>query len=100
MEGRTAAVSLFSEPVKPHRHALAYAFHHETRVNPARISFMNNRDKLAVARAELARLLVAWPSFDGLMIHALDEMDRGVGGPRIPMPEAIANEPQAPDPDL
>jgi hypothetical protein len=99
-EGRTATVSLFSESVEARRDMLAYAFHHEIRVNPARISFMNNRDKLEVARTELARLLVAWPSFDGLMIHALDQMDRGVGGPRITMPEDRANEPQAPDPDL
>jgi hypothetical protein len=100
IEGRTATVSLFSNPAEARQDDLAYAFHHETRINPARISFMNNRDKLAVARAELTRLLVAWPSFDGLMIHALDKTDRGVGGPRILVPEARANEPQAPDPDL
>ena len=100
MEDRTASVSLFSEPVAARPGASAYAFHHETRVNPARISFMDNRDKLAVARAELSRLLAAWPSFDGLMIHALDETDRDLGGPRIPMPEARVDEPQAPDPDL
>jgi hypothetical protein len=99
-EGRKASVSLFSKPAVARQDALAYAFHHETRVNPARISFMDNRDKLAVARAALTRLLVAWPSFDGLMIHALDESERGFGGPRIPEPEARANEPQAPDPDL
>ena len=100
MEGRKATVSLFSNLAEARQDDLAYAFHHETRINPARISFMNNRDKLAVARAELTRLLVAWPSFDGLMIHALDKTDRGVGGPRILVPEARANEPQAPDPDL
>lgn len=100
MEGRTATVSLFSEPVAADRDVLAYEFDHEIRVNPARISFMNDRSKLAVARAELTRLLVAWPSFDGLMIHALDDTDRGVGGPRISKPEARTNEPQAPDPDL
>jgi hypothetical protein len=99
MAGRKATVSLFSHPAV-RQNALAYAFHHETRVNPARISFMNNKDKLAVARAKLARLLVAWPSFDGLMIHALDETDRGFGGPRILLPEARANEPQASDSDL
>lgn len=99
-ENGIATVSLLSEPTRAHQGALAYAFHHETRVNPARISFMNNRDKLAVAQAELARLLVAWPSFDGLMIHALDEADGGLGGPRIPMPETRVNEPQASDPDL
>ena len=99
-ENGIATVSLLSEPARAHQGALVYAFHHETRVNPARISFMNNRDKLAVARAELARLLVAWPSFDGLMIHALDEADDGLGGPRIPMPETRANDPQASDPDL
>jgi hypothetical protein len=100
IEGQTATVSLLSEPAEARQDALAYAFDQETRVNPARISFMNNRDKLAVARAELTRLLVAWPSFDGLMIHALDETDGGVGGPHIQMPEARANEPQASDPDL
>ncbi|MEO4002023.1 hypothetical protein [Mesorhizobium sp. CAU 1732] len=100
MGDRTATVSLFSEPVAARGAALAYAFQRETRVNPARISFMNNVDKLAVARAELSRLLAAWPSFDGLMIHALDETDRGLGGPRIPMPEARVDEPQAPNPDL
>lgn len=99
-ENGIATVSLLSKPTRAQQGALAYAFHQETRVNPARISFMNNRAKLAVARAELSRLLVAWPSFDGLMIHALDEMDRGLGGPRIPMPEARANEPQTSDPDL
>lgn len=100
VEGRTATVSLFSEPVAARGDALAYAFQREARVNPARISFMNNRDKLAIARAELSRLLAAWPSFDGLMIHALDKADRGLGRPRIPMPEARVDEPQAPDPDL
>jgi hypothetical protein len=100
MEGPTGTVSLFSEPVEARRDELAYAFHHEIRVNPARISFMNNRDKLAVARTELARLLVAWPSFDGLMIHGLDETGRGAGGPRMQTPEARADERQAPDPDL
>jgi hypothetical protein len=99
-EGRTATVSLLAKPVPVRQGELAYAFHHETRINPTRISFMNNRDKLAVARTELARLLVAWPSFDGLMIHALDETDRGRGGPRTQTPEARANEPQTPDPDL
>jgi len=100
MEGRTGIVSLLSEPVAARRDALAYEFDHETRINPTRISFMNNLSKLAVARAELTRLLVAWPSFDGLMIHALDETDRGVGGARIPTPEARAHEPQASYPDL
>ena len=99
-ESRPATVSLFPNQVEARQGTLAYAFHHETRVNPARISFMNDQDKLAVARAELARLLVAWPSFDGLMIHALDESDRGNGGPRILKPEAGADEPQAQDPDL
>lgn len=99
-KGRMATVSLFSNPAVARQDAVAYAFHHETRVNPARISFMNNWDKLAVARAELTRLLVAWPSFDGLMIHGLDESERGFGGPRIPKAEARANEPQAPNPDL
>lgn len=99
-EGGMAAVSLLSEPVRAGQDALAYAFHHETRVNPARISFMNNQDKLAVARAELARLLVAWLSFDGLMIHALGEADGGFGGPRIRLQEVRTNEPQTSDPDL
>ena len=78
-EGQLATIALFSEPVETRGDALAYAFHEETRVNPARISFMNDRAKLAVARADLTRLLVAWPSFDGLMIHALDEPDRDLG---------------------
>lgn len=100
MEGQTATVSLLSGEVEASRDALAYAFRYETRVNPERISFMNDRDKLAVARKELARLLVAWPSFDGLVIHGLDETDSGFGGPRIATPEARSNEPQAPDSDL
>ena len=99
-EDGTATVSLLSEAAEAPRGGLSYAFHHETRVDPAQISFMNNTTRLAVARGELARLLVAWPSFDGLMIHALDEADRGHGGPRIPQPEARPNEPQASDPDL
>ncbi len=83
-EGGTATVSLLSQPIPVRQGALAYAFHDETRINPERISFMNDRGKLAVARAELARLLVAWPSFDALMIHALDGTDRGRGGPAHP----------------
>ncbi|UXN75774.1 hypothetical protein N8D56_26390 (plasmid) [Devosia sp. A8/3-2] len=99
MEGRVATISLFSEPVEASQDALAYAFHRETRINPGRISFMNDGAKLAVARAELARLLVARPSFDGLMIHALHESDHDLGR-APPIPEARANEPQAPDTDL
>lgn len=79
MDGRMGTITLLSEPVDAGQSTLAYAFHQETRINPARISFMNDSAKLAVARAKLAHLLVAWPSFDGLMIHALDESDHDLG---------------------
>lgn len=79
MEGDRASVALLSEPVETQEDTLAYALHQEMHVNPARISFANNQAKLAVARVELTRLFVAWPSFNGLMIHALGEPDHDLG---------------------
>ena len=100
-QGGTTTVSLETKPERARDGGVAYALSHETRVNPSRISFMGNQDRLAVARTELARLLVAWPSFDGLIIHALDKTYRGAGrGPRAPKPEGRVDEPQAPNPDL
>ena len=48
-----------------------YSFTQEMEVDPARISFLNDGAALAEARERIGRILTAWSSFQGLMIHGL-----------------------------
>ncbi|WP_274627699.1 hypothetical protein [Arvimicrobium flavum] len=48
-----------------------YSFSHETVAPPSRISFMDDRPALVVARERLDRTLSSWASFDGLLVHGL-----------------------------
>ena len=69
-------VTLLSDHIREPDEGFAYALSHEVRVKASRISFMNNRRQLADARSRLSRLLGAWSSFDGLMLHELDGPER------------------------
>jgi hypothetical protein len=80
-EGR---ITLLSEHIRASDDRLVYALSHETRVNPARISFMNDRRQLSDVRSRLSRLFGAWSSFDGFMLHELGDPDEKVRQPVDP----------------
>ncbi|WP_315927836.1 hypothetical protein [Mesorhizobium sp. SP-1A] len=48
-----------------------YSFSQELEIDPARISFLNDRGALAQARERLGRVLSGWMAFERLMIHGL-----------------------------
>ncbi|MCF1502439.1 hypothetical protein L0F51_01495 [Afifella sp. H1R] len=83
--GKEASAELLTEPVPERSDAPVYRFSHEVRVDMARISFLNDTNKLTSARAHLKRLLSAWPVFAGLAIHDLQQARRkGPEQARIP----------------
>lgn len=81
-EGR---ITLLSDHIRASDDRTVYALSHETQVNPARISFMNDRRQLSDVRSRLSRLFGAWPSFDGFMLHELDNPDQKVRQPVDPI---------------
>lgn len=66
-----ARVTLHSHHVQATDGRLTYTLSHETRSDPSRISFMNDRRQLGDVRSRLSGLFGAWPSFDGFMLHEL-----------------------------
>ncbi len=84
-DGNHASAELLTAPVPERSDAPVYRFSHEVRVDMARISFLNDTNKLTSARAHLKHLFPAWPAFAGLAIHDLQQAQReGPEQARIP----------------
>ncbi len=66
-----ARVTLLSHHVQATGERLVYTLSHETRSDPSRVSFMNDRRRLRDVRSRLSGPFGAWPSFDGFMLHEL-----------------------------
>ena len=66
-----ARVTLLPHHVEATGERLVYTLSHETRSDPSRVSFMNDRRRLRDVASRLSGPFGAWPSFDGFMLHEL-----------------------------